>query len=348
VSQLGPWLAGLAHGLMRRASRSLPPADREWADAALAECEAVPGWQEQLRWAASGVACAARWRVLNVPRARSVAAMSAGAGAWVALMATILFVRFPGLTSTGDSLIQRSAGPAGARVAYVALCAAIAVAYVLVTLVGTRDSGPGHAHAWQLGTRLGVRTGVLALATYAVVGLTAHGVRSQTLVEAALLGALLIGPPLAGFSAGRSSGSVATGRLAGFWTGASLAMTIAVGMSLLDLSLSGRFVHTLWAGDHVPACASPTPAALQICEVGDDAGAIATYLLAGPIVASLLASPGALLGRLSATRRPRHRRRQSAGVRALARPGRHSRMAPWVFSAALTALFAVAITTHLW
>jgi hypothetical protein len=248
------------------------------------------------------------------------------------------FLRYPA-SVTGSGTGPKASlpillGDSGARIAYLALGAGIALLYIGVAALGAYASQSAGERPWRTGALLALIGGgvwlILSVATKffpLLEPLSAPGV---------LLIPIL--PALAGLLEARRTGDLAPGALAGFWCGVTLAVILGILVISLDHLFVGVLLRTSWAHDHL--CAAHTGDALAACEMSDDLGFVATALVLMPLLGWLFGLVGGAFGlalRSDSSAEPRVTARRTNRL-----------LAPAIFSAALAAIFAAELIWKLW
>jgi hypothetical protein len=238
------------------------------------------------------------------PRVLTITAVSGFAIASSVLLAILLFVTRRNLVTTGDAHLQRWVEPETARWLYLSMIVVLSAAFIVTALLGTRGSD-ADARPWQIGAGIGAAGGILLAIATIVTGAVATTVGPLTApVLVAYLGAL-IGPPLVGGWAGRSTGRTGSGAVAGLWFGVLLALASGFAVVLRDAVFADRLVTGAWLLDHFgdSTCNGQTGDTLAACEIGDSLGAMASGWLLFPLLAAGLGALGGLVGRATTQRR---------------------------------------------
>jgi hypothetical protein len=266
-----------------------------------------------------------------------VAGVSLG---FVVLLALIwyTFLRYPASIAGSGTGPKASLpiwlGDSGAMIAYLILGAVIALLYIGVAAVGARASHPADEQPWRIGAALALLSG----ATWLILGVAAKLFSPLEPVSALSPLLIITLPGLSGLLAARRSGQLATGALAGFWCGATLAILFGVVTITLDHLFVGTLLRTTWA--HDTHCAAHMGDALAACELSDDLGFVATMLTLFPFAGWLFGALGSAIGvslapkDLSETQPPT--------------PKANPLLAPAIFSGALAAIFVVELIWNLW
>jgi hypothetical protein len=181
-------------------------------------------------------------------------------------------------------------GGDGARIAYVALGAGIALLYIGVAALGARASQSAGERPWRTGAMLALIGGGVWL-TLSVVMKFFPLLEPLSALSALLI---LVLPALAVLLAAQRTGDLATGALAGFWWGVTQAALPGILVIALDHLFVSVLLRTSWARDHL--CAAHTGDALAACEMSDDLGFVATMLVLMPPLGWLFSLVGGAFG----------------------------------------------------
>jgi hypothetical protein len=266
------WLLGATAGL-------LPPEQRQWVEAVLADAPAVPAGPARRRWLLGGLVLVVRGR--PVPRSR-LALLSGVYAAMLGCAALVGYalVRYPSVAT--DSPVVTAV--------YLGIFVLMFAGYALVAFVLANLPSP----ATGCGAAFGAAGGILGFAALAVL---------NAVPGSPILAALVAGPPLcalaaAGAAAARRAlpysdhpnSALATGAIAGAWGGMVGALVVFVLMAGGTLAFPNPVRD---APANLPESIRHNPHTLAAAAVSDAFGGAINFLWLMPPGALLLGFLGA-------------------------------------------------------